>query len=348
MYNRPPYMLDDIARINSEFDAALAAANTASALDELRVHYFGRKGGLIPALFSRLKEVPKEQKKDAGDALNKLRDRLESELKEKQERVAAEESKRKESRDIIDVTLPARLPVLGHLHPVTIIRREMETIFSEMGYSLDPGPEVETDWYNFEALNFTPDHPARDTQDTFFLDVEPYLLRTHTSNVQIRSMEKYTPPVKVLSCGRVYRRDEITMRRSPMFHQAEGFLVDKGIHIGHLRATLEHFIKRLFGADSKMRMRPSFFPFTEPSAEVDMSCVFCKGAGCGTCSNTGWMEILGCGMIHPQVLRNVGIDPEEWSGFAFGLGLDRCAMIKFDIPNIRTLFENDLRVLQQF
>ncbi len=235
----------------------------------------------------------------------------------------------------------------------------METIFSEMGYSLDPGPEVESDWYNFEALNFTPDHPARDTQDTFFLDADapprgegssrlPYLLRTHTSNVQIRSMENHTPPVKVLSCGRVYRRDEITMRRSPMFHQAEGFLVDKGIHIGHLRATLEHFIKRLFGADSKMRMRPSFFPFTEPSAEVDMSCVFCKGAGCGTCSQTGWMEILGCGMIHPQVLRNVGIDPEEWSGFAFGLGLDRCAMIKFDIPNIRTLFENDLRVLQQF
>src|SRR2546423_507124 len=342
-------MLDDIARINSEFDAALAAANTTSALDELRVHYFGRKGGLIPALFSRLKEVPKEQKKHAGDALNKLRDRLESELKEKQERVAAEESKRKESRDVIDVTLPARLPILGHLHPVTIIRREMETIFSEMGYSLDPGPEVETDWYNFEALNFTPDHPARDTQDTFFLDTgTPLLLRTHTSNVQIRSMERFQPPVKVLSCGRVFRRDEITMRSSPMFHLAYGFLVDKGIHIGHLRATLEHFIKKLFGEKLQMRMRPSYFPFTEPSAEVDMSCFNCGGAGCGVCSQTGWMEILGCGMVHPQVLRNVGINPEEWSGFAFGLGLDRVAMIKFGIPNIRTLFENDLRVLQQF
>ena len=180
------------------------------------------------------------------------------------------------------------------------------------------------------------------------LDVDKLLLRTHTSNVQIRSMETFKPPVKVLSCGRVFRRDEITMRRSPMFHQAEGFLVDRGIHIGHLRATLEHFIHRVFGPDLQMRMRPSFFPFTEPSAEVDMSCVFCKGAGCGTCSHTGWMEILGCGMIHPQVLRNVGIDPEEWSGFAFGLGLDRVAMIKFGIPNIRTLFENDLRVLQQF
>jgi phenylalanyl-tRNA synthetase alpha chain len=207
---------------------------------------------------------------------------------------------------------------------------------------------VESDWYNFEALNFTPDHPARDTQDTFFVDAGKLLLRTHTSNVQIRSMEKWKPPVKVLSCGRVYRRDEITMRRSPMFHQAEGFIVDRGIHIGHLRATLEHVVRKLFGAESKMRMRPSFFPFTEPSAEVDMSCVFCKGVGCGTCSQTGWMEILGCGMIHPQVLRNVGIDPEEWSGFAFGMGLDRVAMLKFDIPNIRTLFENDLRVLQQF
>jgi phenylalanyl-tRNA synthetase alpha chain len=341
-------MLDDIQHAGREFDDALAAAGDARALDELRVRWFGRKEGLIPALFTRLKDVPKEQKKDVGDALNKLRDRAESALKEKSERAAAEESARREVREQIDVTLPARLPRLGHLHPITIVRREMEQIFREMGYSIDPGPEIETDWYNFEALNFTPDHPARDTQDTFFLDVTPYLLRTHTSNVQIRSMEKYKPPVKVLSCGRVFRRDEITMRRSPMFHQAEGFLVDRGIHIGHLRATLEHVVRRLFGSDSKMRMRPSFFPFTEPSAEVDMSCVFCRGAGCGTCSQTGWMEILGCGMIHPQVLRNVGIDPEEWSGFAFGMGLDRVAMLKFDIPNIRTLFENDLRVLAQF
>jgi phenylalanyl-tRNA synthetase alpha chain len=342
-------LAESIERAGREFDAALATAHDTKALDELRVRYFGRKGGLIPALFAQLKEVPKEQKKDVGDALNKLRDHIESALKEKTDRVAADESVRKEARESIDVTLPARMPRLGHLHPTTIVRREMEQIFTEMGYSLDPGPEVESDWYNFEALNFTPDHPARDTQDTFFLDTKtPLLLRTHTSNVQIRSMEKVKPPVKVLSCGRVFRRDEITMRRSPMFHQAEGFLVDKGIHIGHLRATLEHFIKRLFGEKLQMRMRPSFFPFTEPSAEVDMSCFNCKGAGCGTCSQTGWMEILGCGMIHPQVLRNVGIDPEEWSGFAFGLGLDRCAMIKFDIPNIRTLFENDLRVLQQF
>jgi phenylalanyl-tRNA synthetase alpha chain len=341
-------VLDEIARTGNEFDAALAVANDARSLDELRVRYFGRKGGIVPALFSQLKSVPPDQKREVGDALNKLRDRLESELKEKSEAVTAAEEARRQAREIIDVTLPSRLPRLGHLHPTTIARLEIEQLFREMAYTIDPGPEIENDWNNFEALNFTPDHPARDTQDTFFVDVDRLLLRTHTSNVQIRTMERFQPPIKVLSCGRVYRRDEITMRRSPMFHQAEGLLIDKGIHIGHLRATLEHVVRRLFGPDAKMRMRPSFFPFTEPSAEVDMSCIFCKGAGCGTCSHTGWMEILGCGMVHPQVLRNVGIDPEEWSGFAFGLGIDRVAMLKFDVPNIRTLFENDLRVLQQF
>ena len=337
-------MLDEIAKISSDFDAALNAANDKRALDDVRVNYFGRKHGIVPALFARLREVPKEQKKDAGDALNKLRDRLEQALEEKSSHIAASNV----PADTIDVTLPARMPRLGHLHPITITRLEIEAIFTEMGYTIDPGPEVESDWYNFEALNFTPDHPARDTQDTFFVDVDKLLLRTHTSNVQIRTMEAFKPPIKVLSAGRVYRRDEITMRRSPMFHQAEALLVDKGIHIGHLRATLEHMIRRLFGPESKMRFRPSFFPFTEPSAEVDMSCLFCKGAGCGTCSQTGWMEILGCGMVHPQVLRNCGIDPEQWSGFAFGLGIDRVAMLKFDVPNIRTLFENDLRVLDQF
>jgi phenylalanyl-tRNA synthetase alpha chain len=341
-------MLDEISRTDREFSSALEGATSAPALDDLRVRYFGRKGGVIHALFARLKEVPKEQKKEVGDALNKLRDRAESALKEKIGRVAAEEAARRETQETIDVTLPGRRPNLGHLHPITIVRMEMEGVFREMGYTIDPGPEIESDWYNFEALNFTPDHPARDSQDTFFVDVDKLLLRTHTSNVQIRSMERGQPPVKVLSCGRVYRRDEITMRRSPMFHQAEGLLVDRGIHIGHMRATIDHFIKRLFGEQANTRMRPSFFPFTEPSAEVDMSCIFCKGAGCGTCSQTGWMEIMGCGMVHPQVLRNVHIDPEEWSGFAFGMGLDRVAMLKFDIPNIRTLFENDLRVLSQF
>jgi phenylalanyl-tRNA synthetase alpha chain len=340
-------MLDEIEKASAEFEAALAAATTTRALDGLRLRYFGRKEGLVPAFFSRLKEIPKEQKKDIGDVLNRFRDHAEAILKERSTAVATTEAAQKEAGDAIDVTLPGRSPHIGHLHPITIVRRQMESIFSEMGYSIDPGPEIETDWYNFEALNFTPDHPARDTQDTFFLS-EKLLLRTHTSNVQIRTMEAFRPPIKVMSCGRVFRRDEITMRRSPMFHQAEALLVDRGIHIGHLRGTLEHFLRRLFTPETKIRMRPSFFPFTEPSAEIDISCVFCRGKGCGTCSQTGWMEILGCGMVHPQVLRNVGIDPEEWSGFAFGMGIDRVAMLKFDLPNIRTLFENDLRVLSQF
>ena len=276
-----------------------------------------------------------------------MRDTLEAALKERLESAVVAEAGLKQALSAVDVSLPGRKPAFGSLHPITIVRREIEEIFREMAYTLDPGPEIETDWYNFEALNFTPDHPARDTQDTFFLG-EKYLFRTHTSNVQIRTMESVKPPVKVLSAGRVFRRDEITLRRSPMFHQVEGLYVDRGVHIGHLRGTLEHFMQRIVSPDTKIRIRPIYFPFTEPSAEVDISCSFCHGKGCGTCSQTGWMEILGCGMVHPQVLRNCSIDPEEWSGFAFGLGIDRVAMIKFDIPNIRVIFENDLRVLGQF
>jgi len=342
-------MIEELTKLEAEFDSALGAAKSPADLDQLRIRYFGRKGGLIPELFARLKAVPAEQKKAAGEAINQFRDRVERDLRSRLDEAEQTESLRREARSTLDVTLPGRAPQLGHLHPITLVRREMESIFVEMGYSLESGPEVENDWYNFESLNFTPDHPARDSQDTFYLDRGPgLLLRTHTSNVQTRTMEQIKPPMRVLSCGRVYRRDEITLRRSPMFHQAEGFIVDRGIHFGHLRGTLEQFLRRLFSPDTKIRFRPSYFPFTEPSAEVDISCVFCRGKGCGTCSQTGWMEILGCGMIHPAVFRNVKLDPEEWSGFAFGMGIDRVAMAKYDMPNIRTLFENDLRVLQQF
>ena len=325
----------------------IAGARSLAELDDAERALLG-KASPLNEIREAIKSVDASDRAAVGQAMGAAREALTEALAARRRELRADERAAALVHDRLDLTLGGSGYGRGHMHPVTRIWRELEDVFVGMGYKVAEGPEVETDWYNFEALNFTPDHPARDTQDTFFLDVQPYLLRTHTSNVQIRSMERYKPPVKVLSCGRVYRRDEITMRRSPMFHQAEGFLVDRGIHIGHLRATLELFIHRIFGPELQMRMRPSFFPFTEPSAEVDMSCVFCKGAGCGTCSQTGWMEILGCGMIHPQVLRNVGIDPEEWSGFAFGLGLDRMAMIKFDIPNIRTLFENDLRVLQQF
>ena len=340
-------MLQEIADLRKTFEGEIAAARDHAAVEELRVKYFGRKGGLVPALFGKLKSVAADEKKAVGEALNHFRDDVESALKTRLEETAAEAAKKKEQRDFIDVTLPGRKPATGHLHPVTITRREIEGIFREMGYTIDPGPEIESDWYNFEALNFTPDHPARDTQDTFYVG-NSLLLRTHTSNVQIRTMEKYPPPIKVISAGRVYRRDEITLRRSPMFHQVEGFVVDKGIHFGHLRGTLEYFIRRILKPDSELRFRPSYFPFTEPSAEVDVSCVFCGGKGCGTCSQTGWMEILGCGMIHPNVMRNCGIDPEVYTGFAFGLGIDRVAMLKYNVPNIRVMFENDLRVLRQF
>jgi phenylalanyl-tRNA synthetase alpha chain len=340
-------VIEEIEKLTREFEEKLDSARSADAVEEMRVFYFGRKGGLLPKLFSDLKGVAPEEKRSAGDAINRFRDLVETRLKEKIELVSAEAARAKEAKGTLDVTLPGRRPATGHLHPITIVRREIEMIFREMGYTIDSGPEIETDWYNFEALNFTPEHPARDTQDTFYLDAE-HLLRTHTSNVQIRSFESLKPPIKVLSPGRVYRRDEITLRRSPMFHQVEGFMVDRGINFGHLRGTLEHFTRRIFTPDTEIRLRPSYFPFTEPSAEVDISCLFCSGKGCGTCSQTGWMEILGCGMIHPQVLRNTGIDPEEWSGFAFGLGIDRVAMLKFGIPNIRVLFENDLRVLRQF
>jgi phenylalanyl-tRNA synthetase alpha chain len=340
-------MIEKIRQTEADFRSSLDAASTAAAVDEVRVRFFGRKGGAVHALFGELKSVPPEKKKEVGEELNRMRDALEGELRTKLEALKAEESARKERRSAIDVTLPARMPRIGHLHPTTIVRREIEEIFREMGYSVEPGPEIENDWYNFGALNFTPEHPARDTQDTFYVG-EDLLLRTHTSNVQIRFMETHQPPIKVLAPGRVFRRDEITLRRSPMFHQIEGLLVDRGIHFGHLKGTLEHFLRQIFSPDTKVRFRPSYFPFTEPSAEVDIQCSFCEGEGCGTCSQTGWMEILGCGMVHPQVLRNCGIDPEEWSGFAFGLGIDRVAMRKFGIPNIRVLFENDLRVLGQF
>ncbi len=339
--------------ISSSGEAAVAQFRSATTLDALRSlgsELLGKKGPLA-GFKAKLGSLDPDARRDAGQAVNAAMTAAQAAFDQRQDALAAAALDQQLLAEKLDLTEVTARPTRGHAHLVTQVWERLEDVFVGLGFTIAEGPEVETDYYNFQALGMGDGHPARSAFDTMFLNYGApgsTVLRTHTSNVQIRSMENFTPPVKVLSCGRVYRRDEITMRRSPMFHQAEGFLVDKGIHIGHLRATLEHFIKRLFGADSKMRMRPSFFPFTEPSAEVDMSCVFCKGAGCGTCSQTGWMEILGCGMIHPQVLRNVGIDPEEWSGFAFGLGLDRCAMIKFDIPNIRTLFENDLRVLQQF
>ena len=335
----------DLAELSARFEREADAVGERAAWEELRLRWAGRKQGLVRSLLARLGEVPADERRDFGQAVNTLKERVEERLAELDERLTAGEREAARRAAAIDLTLPGRRPALGSLHPVTRVQREIEAIFAELGYSVAEGPEVEDDFHNFEALNFPPDHPARDTQDTFFLK-SGLLLRTHTSPVQIRTMLARKPPIRIICPGRVYRADN-DLRHSPMFHQVEGLAVGEGITFGHLKGTLEAFLKRLFTPDTGVRLRPSFFPFTEPSAEVDITCPFCRGGGCDTCSKTGWMEILGSGMVDPRVLANCGIDPEVYTGFAFGLGLDRVAMIRYGIPNIRTLFENDERLLRQ-
>ncbi len=335
----------DLAELSARFEREADAVAERAAWEELRLRWAGRKQGLVRSLLARLGEVPADERRDFGQAVNTLKERVEERLAELDERLTAGEREAARRAAAIDLTLPGRRPALGSLHPVTRVQREIEAIFAELGYSVAEGPEVEDDFHNFEALNFPPDHPARDTQDTFFLK-SGLLLRTHTSPVQIRTMLSRKPPIRVICPGRVYRADN-DLRHSPMFHQVEGLAVGEGITFGHLKGTLEAFVKRLFTADTGVRLRPSFFPFTEPSAEVDITCPFCRGGGCDTCSRTGWMEILGSGMVDPRVLANCDIDPEVYTGFAFGLGLDRVAMIRYGIPNIRVLFENDERLLRQ-
>ncbi len=313
--------------------------------EAVRVELLGRKGGVIRSLLESIAQVAPAERKAFGQQVNELKRLVETRLAEADERLREAERAAEESRSAVDVTLPGRSPLLGSLHPVTLAMREIEQIFAELGYSVAEGPEAEDDFHNFAALNFPADHPARDTQDTFFLE-DGRLLRTHTSPVQIRTMLSRTPPIRIICPGRVYRHDN-DLRHSPMFHQIEGLCVAEGISFADLKGTLDAFLRRLFSADTKVRLRPSYFPFTEPSAEVDVTCQLCKGKGCATCSGTGWMEILGSGMVDPRVLRNCGIDPRRYSGFAFGMGVDRIAMNRYDIANIRLLFENDERLLRQ-
>jgi phenylalanyl-tRNA synthetase alpha chain len=314
--------------------------------EALRVQWVGRKQGILRALLDGIRNVEPQERRAYGEAVNRLKERVESRLAELDEALSAKEQEAARRAAVVDVTLPGRRPTLGSVHPVTLVIREMEQIFAEMGYSVAEGPEAEDDYHNFEALNFPRDHPARDTQDTFFLE-NGLLLRTHTSPVQIRTMLARKPPIRVICPGRVFRNDN-DLRHSPMFHQVEGLAVAEGITVGHLKGTLLAFLRRLFAPDVEIRLRPSFFPFTEPSAEVDVTCQTCKGTGCEVCSGTGWMEILGCGMVDPRVLAECGIDPDVYSGFAFGMGVDRVAMNRYGgIPNIRLLFENDERLLRQ-
>jgi phenylalanyl-tRNA synthetase alpha chain len=340
-----PEGLEVLSRARQEAQAALDGIATREDWERVRVHLLGRKQGRVRALLAQTGEVPEHQRREFGQAVNELKEWVDRSLAEHDARLTAAEREATRRAAAVDVTLPGRRPALGSLHPVTRVQREVEEIFAELGYSVAEGPEVEDDFHNFQALNFPAEHPARDTQDTFFLR-NGLLLRTHTSPVQIRTMLARQPPIRVICPGRVFRADN-DLRHSPMFHQVEGLAVAEGITFGHLKGTLEAFLKRLFSPSTGVRLRPSFFPFTEPSVEVDITCPFCKGAGCETCSKTGWMEILGAGMINPRVLANCKIDPEVYTGFAFGLGLDRVAMIRYGIPNIRTLFDNDERLLRQ-
>ncbi len=333
-----------IQGIRDAFNQALGQVEGLKGLEELRNHYLGRKRGIIKDLLTNLRSAPKELRPELGQAVNRLKQAVEAGLSEKLEALKSNVSSSKE--DGIDLTLPGIAPELGSLHPLNIVNRDLIRIFERMGYEVAGASEIETDFYNFEALGLTKDHPARDMQDTFYVSDE-VVLRTHTSNVQIHLMQEKKPPFKAIMPGRVYRKDaDIT--HSPMFHQVEGLVVGEDITFTDLKGTLEHFLKKLFGSDTKMRLRPSYFPFTEPSAEVDVTCIMCGGKGCRVCKNSGWLEILGAGMVDPVVFQNVGYDPETVSGFAFGLGVERVAMLKYGISDIRMFFDNDLRFLSQF
>jgi len=324
-------------------------AGDTAALEKVRQEILGKKS-TIRETMRRLGELPPEQRPAAGQAINAAQQRVEQAFEAKHGRLAAEELSRRLEQERIDVTLPApRAVPAGALHPLTQTLQEIEQIFMSMGYQVATGPDLETEYNNFDALNIAADHPARDMHDTFFVP-GGMLLRTHTSPVQIRYMKEHKPPVAIIAPGRVYRVDDVDATHSPVFHQVEGLLVDKGVSMAHLKGTLQEFLRAMFGSDLSTRLRPSFFPFTEPSAEVDVQCFACRGASseCRVCKGTGWIEVLGAGMVHPNVLENVGYDPAEVSGFAFGLGVERFTMLKYGITNMRLLYENDVRFLRQF
>ncbi len=344
--DRAPEAAADLAREQERFEEQASQVASRDDWEALRLAWVGRKQGTVRALLAAIREVAPDERRAYGQGVNELKVHVERRLEELDAALRSVEHASSAQTAAVDVTLPGRRPEVGSIHPVSIVTDEIVSIFQAMGYSVAEGPEVEDDYYNFGALNFPADHPARDTQDTFFVE-GGRLLRTHTSPVQIRTMlEREAPPIRIVCPGRVYRHDN-DLRHSPMFHQIECLAVDRGITLGHLKGTIEAFVRRLFHPDTGVRLRPSHFPFTEPSAEVDITCPFCGGGGCRTCSDSGWMEILGSGMVDPRVLAECGFDPDVYSGFAFGLGIDRVAMIRFGIPNIRTLFENDERLLRQ-
>jgi len=336
---------EKVQKHKKTFDETLAGIQELTSLQEVRNLYLSRSRGHLTNLFESLKSVIPEEKPVAGKMLNELKNHIQSKIQERQEELKAIQT----VWDEIDLTLPGEHRYIGSPNPLIILQEEMEEIFQRMGFSIEDGPEIETDYYNFEALNFPPHHPARDDWDTLYI-TDDLLLRTHTSPVQIRVMEKRKPPIRIITPGKVYRKETPDPTHLPMFYQVEGLVVDEGITFAHLKGTLEYFLKTLFHEKIKVRFRPSFFPFTEPSAEVDIGCPGCDGNAreCRTCGGTGWIELLGSGMVDPQVLKNVNIDPEKYSGFAWGMGIERLAMHAYQIPDMRSFYDNDLRFIRQF
>ncbi len=339
-------MKEKLDQIKEQALAQIKASDTAEKLNEIRVNILGKKGELTSVLKS-MKDVAPEDRPKVGQMVNEVRSEIEAVLEEHKTKMENAMREARMKAEVIDVTLPAKKAEIGHRHPNTIALEEIERIFIGMGYEVVEGPEVEKDYYNFEALNIPADHPAKDEQDTFYVNGD-ILLRTQTSGVQVHEMEKGTLPIRMIAPGRVFRADEVDATHSPSFHQVEGMVVDKNITFADLKGTLAEFAKELFGADTKVKFRPHHFPFTEPSAEMDVTCFKCGGKGCRFCKGEGWIEILGCGMVHPHVLEMSGIDPNEYSGFAFGVGLERIALLKYEIDDMRLLYENDIRFLKQF
>ena len=319
--------------------------NSAEELEQFRLTYLSRKG-ILNDLFEEFKTIPNEIKKDVGKLMNAVKQDVQEKFNEAS-RVFQSYNTKNNSFVQTDLSLPAELQNIGGRHPLSLVENEIVSIFNKIGFTITEGPEIEDDWHNFSALNFPENHPARDMQDTFFIDKE-VALRTHTSSVQVRLMEGQNPPLRAIMPGRVYRNEAVSARANCFFHQVEGIYIDKKVSFADLKQTLYYFVKEMFGDDVKVRFRPSYFPFTEPSAEMDISCLLCKGAGCNVCKYTGWVEILGCGMIDPNVLKNCGIDTEQYSGFAFGMGIERIAMLKYDVKDLRTYFTNDISFLKQF
>jgi phenylalanyl-tRNA synthetase alpha chain len=338
-------VLEELEKIEKEIVASLLDATTEKEVSEIRVRSLGKKGS-VTQLLKRLGTLPEGDRREIGRRANQVKENLEKRIEEALLQIREKEQKEALAKEKVDVTLPGRRIPVGKKHPITQILEEIIDIFSRLGFEVVEGPEVELDYYNFEALNIPKGHPARDMQATFFISDE-VVLRTHTSPMEVRTMEKHPPPVRIISPGPCYRRDS-DPSHSPMFHQVEGLLVDRGITFADLKGVLTFFVHQMFGRETKLRFRPSFFQFTEPSAEVDIGCFICGGKGCGVCSNTGWLEILGSGMTDPAVFGFVNYDPEEVTGFAFGMGVERIAMLKFGINDIRLFFTNDLRFLKQF